>query len=787
MKHIHRVTTFVCLLCLASGASAQVDKSNAASKSKNETNRLLSVDRIYAGSEFVAKSVAARWMKGHSGYLSTESAKSGTSIISTDPATGTKTILVAPEDLVPEPGKSPLKIEGYSFSKKLDRVLIYTNSKRVWRRNTRGDYWVLDRSSHDLKKLGGDADPATLMFAKFSPDGSRVAYVRERNIYVEHLDNNTIQQITETRTPDIINGTFDWVYEEELGLRDGYRWSPDGTAIAYWRIDTTGVHKFPLVNNTAGLYPDVQWFAYPKTGQQNPVCQVRIFEFQSNASSTIELTEIDIRTKRPRVVNSTEQSQRDNYIARMDWVERPKGEQQFLMIQQLNRLQNTNRVFLGQYYHSSTRPPGTPPTVLTSVALEDTDEAWINVHDETHWLNDGRFTWVSERDGWRHVYLASHQKDAEWKLLTPGHFDVIQLIRADPKSGRLYFLASPNNATQKYLYQTDMTGNMQRLTPADQSGTHSYNISPDGRWAIHNWSSGNKIPFTEVISLPTHKTVRVLQDNKALKEKLETIDLATVEMLSVDIGDGIELDGWCIKPPKMDPKKKYPVLVYVYGEPAGQSVLDRWGGSSYLWHAMLAQKGYVVMSFDNRGTPAPKGRVWRKSVYRKVGIISPKEQAAALKKMLKDRAYLDETRIGIWGWSGGGSSTLQALFKYPDLYHTGISIAPVPNQRYYDTIYQERYMGLPRDNFEGYRNGSPMNFAKNLKGNLLLIHGTGDDNCHYQTTEMLINELIKHNKQFSMMAYPNRTHSIKEGRNTTRHLRSLMTNYLLKNLPVERH
>jgi dipeptidyl-peptidase-4 len=288
-----------------------------------------------------------------------------------------------------------------------------------------------------------------------------------------------------------------------------------------------------------------------------------------------------------------------------------------------------------------------------------------------------------------------------------------------------------------------------------------------------------------LITLPDHKPVRTLKDNSKLAEKLTKLKLAKTEFLRVDIGDGVILDGWCIKPANLDPAKKYPLLVYVYGEPAGQTVVDRWRGRTWLWHSMLAQRGYVVMSFDNRGTKAPRGRAWRKCIYQKIGIISPQDQAAAVKAVLKQRPHLDGSRVGIWGWSGGGSSSLHAIFKYPELYSTAIAVAPVPNQRYYDTIYQERYMGLPETNVEGFREGSPINFAKQLKGNLLLIHGTGDDNCHYQTTEMLIDELIAHNKQFSMMAYPNRTHSIKERKNTTRHLRELMTRYLLDYLPVD--
>jgi dipeptidyl-peptidase-4 len=250
----------------------------------------------------------------------------------------------------------------------------------------------------------------------------------------------------------------------------------------------------------------------------------------------------------------------------------------------------------------------------------------------------------------------------------------------------------------------------------------------------------------------------------------------------VALADGTELDGWCLKPPDFDPTQQYPLLFYVYGEPASQTVVDKWGEKRYLWHRLLTQQGYVVISVDNRGTPAPRGRVWRKSVYREVGIRTTADQAAAAQVILKERPYLDPQRVGVWGWSGGGSMTLNLLFQYPDIYKTGISIAPVSDQRLYDTIYQERYMGTPDDNEAGFRDGSPITFAQQLKGNLLLIHGTGDDNVHYQGTELLINELIKHNKQFTMMAYPNRSHSIKEGDNTSRHLYTLMSHYLQANL-----
>ena len=283
--------------------------------------------------------------------------------------------------------------------------------------------------------------------------------------------------------------------------------------------------------------------------------------------------------------------------------------------------------------------------------------------------------------------------------------------------------------------------------------------------------------------LPAHDSVRVLVENAELREKLDEIERGDEEFFRVDIGEGVLLDGWCIKPPDFDASKKYPLFFYVCGEPAGQTVLDKWGGQRYFWYQMLAQQGYIVMSVDNRGTPAPRGRQWRKCVYRQIGILASADQAAATRAIIASRPYVDAGRVGIWGWSGGGSMSLNAIFRYPELYHTAMAIAFISNQRFYDTIYQERYMGLPDDNEEGFENGSPITFAHQLEGNLLIIHGTGDDNCHYQSCAALVNELIKHNKYFSMMAYPNRTHSIKEGEGTRRHLYELLTRYLKEHLP----
>ena len=440
------------------------------------------------------------------------------------------------------------------------------------------------------------------------------------------------------------------------------------------------------------------------------------------------------------------------------------------MVQQLNRLQNTNRLYVAD----------------GNVSLEstETDDAWVDVHDELYWLEDGSISLGSAIVTAGATCISLRWREAS-KLVTPGQFDVVELLQVDETDGCLYFIASPDTATERYLYRVSLDGgDPERLTPAEFAGVHEYNISPNGKWAIHTRSSADQPPVVDLVSLPDHAMVKTLEDNSDLTAKLSQLACEPTEFLQVDIGDGVVLDGWCIRPPDMHPEKKYPLLIYVYGEPAGSTVINRWGGTSYLWHLMMAQQGYVVMSFDNRGTKAPRGRAWRKSIYKQIGVLPPKDQAAAVRAVMKERSYIDPERVGIWGWSGGGSSSLQAIFKYPDLYKTAIAVAPVPNQRYYDTIYQERYMSLPQLNVEGFRQGSPINFAHQLQGNLLLIHGTGDDNCHYQTMEMFIDELIAQNKHFTMMAYPNRTHAIRERKNTTRHLRQLMTRYLLEHLPA---
>ena len=727
-----------------------------AEETKEKSSPLLSQDRLYGKPEFSAKSYGVKWLEAGQGCVRLEKSKAtqeARDIVRVDPATGKREILVAAKALIPEGKKKPLAVSGYTFTKDLAKVLIYTNTRRVWRVHSRGDYWVLDRASGKLHQLGGkEAPEATLMFAKFSPaDSNRVAYVRDKNVYVEDLATGRIEVLTKRSRDTVINGTFDWVYEEELGLRDGFRWSPDGKRIAYWQMDEEGVKEMHMINNVPGNYPQVVTFRYPKVGETNARARVGVVSADGGETTWVRV----------------EGDPRNHYIARMDWADNSKE----LLLQRLNRLQNRNAVMIADAATGKAR------TVYT-----DRDEAWIEVRfGFTDWVED-QFTYVSERAGWRQLYLVSRAGEA--KKVTRGNFDIIRMLKLDAANGIAYFTASPKNATERYLYRINLNGKgLKRLSPAKQRGSHRYSISSDAKWAVHTFSSIHSPPVTQLIKLSTHEPVRTLEDNVALRKKVAALAQPKREFFQIDIGDGVKVDAYAVLPPNLDCSKKYPLFLYVYGEPAGQTTVNRWSGPGGMWHWMLAQQGYVVMSIDNRGTTAPRGNAWRKSIYRQVGILASKDQAAAVRQVLKDRPYLDADRVGVWGWSGGGSMTLNALFRYPELYHAGISIAPVPNQLLYDTIYQERYMGLPDDNKEGYENGSPITFAKNLKGKLQLIHGTADDNVHYQGMAKLVDTLVSHNKSFEMLAYPNRSHSIREGEGTTLPFRTAMTDFFRRNLP----
>lgn len=725
---------------------------------QQEDKSFLTIDRLFARPEFFGERFGpARFIDNGKSYTTLEKSadvKFARDIVKYETKTGGKEILVSAKLLIPEGDSTALSISNYEWSPDKKMLLIFTNTQRVWRYNTRGDYWVLNLETKKLMKLGGNAPQSSLMFAKFSPDNKKVAYVSEHNLFSQNLSDGKITQLTFDGSTTTINGTFDWVYEEELDDRDGFRWSPDSKKIAYWQLDASGIGVYYMLNTTDSIYSKVIPVQYPKVGTTNSAAKVGVVNADGGETTWMKVPG----------------DPRNNYIARMDWPETSDE----IWIQHINRLQNNLDVMLCDIKTGEVR-----------TILNETDAAWIDINDDMHWFNGGKeFTWVSERDGWRHVYLVSRD-GKKMKLITPGNYDVIEIQTIEYKDGWMYFIASPDNAAQRYLYRVslDGKGKLERITPAEDAGTNSYQISDGSNYAIHNYSSADRVPTTDLVKLPSHKAIRTLVENKALAEKVNAIKKSPTEFFKVDIGDGVLLDGWVIKPYDFDPSKKYPVLFYVYTEPAAQTVVDRWGGTQNLWYTMLAQKGYVIVSVDNRGTPAPRGREWRKSIYKKIGILNSHDQSKAAKALLAKWNFLDPERVGVWGWSGGGSETLQLMFRYPEIYKTGMSVAPVSDERLYDTIYQERYMGLPGSD-STYEKCSAVYQAKNLKGNLLIVHGTGDDNVHYQNTERVVNELIKYNKQFQMMAYPNRSHGIYEGEGTTLHLYNLLTNYLYTHLPA---
>lgn len=717
---------------------------------------LLTIDRIYKNREFSQDYFGQiRWLDNGQAYTKlerSEAHKGARDIWAYESKDAKGGILLSASDIIPEGSEKPLRISDYKWSNNKKWLLIFTNTRRVWRYHTRGDYWLLNIENGQLQQIGKGLAESSLMFAKFSPDDTRIAFVSEHNVYIEEIPSGLRTQLTNNGSNTLINGTFDWAYEEEFGCRDGFRWSPDGQHIAYWQVDASGIRDFLMINNTDSVYSHTIPVQYPKVGEDPSACRIGVISAKGGPTKWMEVPG----------------DSKQNYLPRMQWGTESKA----LYIQQLNRKQNELRLWETNINSGNAK-----------LVYEEKDEAWIDPVNEKDWLwleGGTAFTWKSEKDGWRNVYKMSKGGE-QMQMLSPGNFDVISIEEIDLEGGWMYYIASPENPTQRYLYRTPLDGSQksERLSPENQQGSHSYNVAPGAKYAIHTFSNIHTPPIKQLISLPDHKQIKLYTDNAAYKAKIDELALGDIEFFKVKTADDVEMDGYMIKPPNFDPDKKYPVLFYVYGEPAGQTARDTW--QSNLWHRMMTQKGFIIITMDNRGTPSPKGKAWRKSIYRKIGVVNSRDQAMATKEVLK-WPFIDAERVAVWGWSGGGSMTLNLLFRYPEIYKTGISVAPVANQLFYDNIYQERYMGVPWENKEDFLEGSPVTYAKNLEGNLLLIHGTGDDNVHYQNAEVLINELVKHNKIFQVMPYPNRSHGIWEGPNTTRHLYSTMTDYLLRNV-----
>jgi dipeptidyl-peptidase-4 len=567
-------------------------------------------------------------------------------------------VLVSARQLV-LPGDS---IENYAWSPDLSKLLIFTNGRPVWRTESRGDFWVLDRASGRLRRLGGSrARPSTLMFAKFSPDGRRVGYVREFNLYVEDLASGRITQLTADGSRTIINGSFDWVYEEELMdyWADGWRWSPDGRWIAYWQLDASGVRDFDLINNTDSLYAFILPVQYPKAGSTNSAARIGVVSVTGGP------------TRWMRVPGDP----REHYLARLEWA--PGGGT--LLIQQLNRLQNRLTLYAAEARTGAVR----------RLVEERSEPGWVDpdTSGPAAFLSGGRdMAWMSERSGWRHWYSLSLETGT-LRPITQGAFDVIGRVAADTSGGWFYFDASPDNVAQRYLYRVrlDGTGPRERHSPPDQPGWHSYSVAPGARYAIHTYSRFGVPPVVDLVSLPEHRVLRTLVDNASLRQRVAALRRGEQEWFQVDVGTGVRLAGWMIKPPDFAADRRYPLFLFEYGGPLpdiqGNTVVDRWSplgsGGSYLWFTLLAQQGYVVASVEHRGTGL-HGRAWRQATYGQLGVLESADLALAAGAMGR-WPFIDSTRIAIYGHSYGGFMALNAILRYPEVFNTAIAAAPVVN------------------------------------------------------------------------------------------------------------
>ncbi|HEX7118984.1 MAG TPA: S9 family peptidase [Longimicrobiales bacterium] len=709
------------------------------------TAQRITVERIFGSGDFRLEGLVPRqWLRDGARYAIIErNARTGaTDLWIEDARSGERTLLIDGATLVPPGAREPIAIEAFDFSADESKVLIYTNSQRVWRQNTKGTYYVFDVETRRLTPVS--TRPGWQMFAKFSPDGTKVGFVRDNDLFVTDLATGEEMRLTTDGSETIINGTFDWVYEEELGLRDGWRWSPDGERIAFWRLDQSPVRTFYMIDDL-DQYSEPIPLRYPKAGEANSIARIGVVSVEDGA-----------------VVWMDTGDDTSDYLARMEWA----ASSDELVIQRLNRHQNRIEVMLADAETGESR-----------VVMSDTDEKWIDVDDDLTWVDGGeRFIWSSERDGFNHLYLFGREGQLV-RQLTEGEWDVTDFYGVDEEEGWVYFAAARPNPMERHLFRVPLDGGrIERVS--EEPGTHRIDLSPDFSLYIDTYSRASVPPSARLHEVDGD-AVRTLVDNARVAAELEEAGARAPEFFTFTTPDGVELNGWMIKPPAFDESRRYPVLMYVYGGPGSQTVTDAWGGSRYLWHQALAQRGFIVVSIDNRGTGA-RGSAFKKVTYLNLGEVESDDQIAGA-RYLASLPYVDPSRIGIWGWSYGGYMTALTMARGGDVFRAGISVAPVTDWHLYDTIYTERFMRTPQENPEGYRKSSPIAHVDGLSGRLLLIHGTGDDNVHFQNSVQLVNALQEAGKQFDFMLYPNKTHSISGG-NTSLHLFTMMTEWLERNL-----
>lgn len=636
---------------------------------------------------------------------------------------------------------SKLEVDGYEFNADETKLLLTTNTQSIYRRSFTANYFLYDLASKKLDYLDKEHAPQTL--AEYSPDGKKVAYIFENNIYVKDLMNNQITQLTKHgKRNEIINGTTDWVYEEEFAITKGYSWSPDSKSIAFLKFDESKVKEFTM-SYYEELYPRMYTFKYPKAGEDNSKVEAYISTISTPSAVKVDLGEYE-------------------YIPRISWSTLNNS----LIFQTLNRHQNHVKYNLVDWNG----------TVATSkVFFEETASTYVEIDDNLIFLKDGKsILRTSEKDGYNHIYKIGF--DGKETQITKGNWDVIEFLGIDDANKFIYYKAAKTSAINKGIYKISMDG--KKDTPlSPEVGNSGAQFVKGMNYFVLSYSHADQ-PTTYSLCDNKGKLINVMEENAALKAKLKEYNLSKKEFITFEL-EGRSLNGWMIKPHNFDPAKKYPVYMAIYGGPGSNTVTNTWGGQDFMYHQLLAQSGYIVVSVDPRGTYY-RGAEFKKSTYLQLGKYETEDFIAVAKK-LQSMDFVDATRIGIQGWSYGGFMTSLCMTKGADVFKTGIAVAPVTSWRYYDNIYTERFMRTPQENASGYDDNSPINFAKLLKGNYFLIHGSGDDNVHYQNSMEMINALVKENKQFDLFIYPNKDHGIYGG-NTRNHLFNMMFEYTKKNL-----
>jgi len=650
-------------------------------------------------------------------------------------------IIVAASELKVD--EQRIKIDEYTFNKSETKLLLATEENPVYRHSSSYKYYAFDRTDKKLREV---ANGNHVFHATFSPVSNQIAYVKDNNLFVEDLDTKTTKQVTTNGVfNEIINGMSDWVYEEEFAFTKAFQWSPDGRFIAYYEFNEKDVKEFSMTKYEGNLYPTEERFKYPKAGEENSKVKIFIYNVDRESNVRVDIGERD-----------------DIYIPRIKWTKDPTT----LSILRMNRLQNRLELLFADALMGKTR-----------VVLKEQSETYIDITDNLTFLENGQeFIWSSEKDGYHHLYLYD-VAGTEKVQLTSGEWDVTAFYGVDAKGKNFYYQSAEDGPTQRHVFAASLNGNFKRkLTP--NKGQNEPNFSRTNEYFINSHSNANTPPFISLIT-DKGKQIRVLKDNASLKAKLAAINIPQKEFFSFKPSHGTSLNGWMIKPTNFDPAREYPVLVSIYGGPGSNTVNDSWGSKTQMWEMMLVQQDYIVVSVDNRGT-GNRGRDFKHCTYKQLGKLEVEDYIETAKYLGKQE-YVNAARIGMYGWSYGGYMSSLAITKGADYYSMAIAVAPVTNWRFYDSIYTERFMRTPQENAKGYDDNSPINHVDKMKGAYLLVHGTGDDNVHFQNTVEMTEALIEANKQFDLYIYPDRNHGI-YGKNARLHLYTKMTDFIKKNL-----